>query len=160
VCWHAACISIGRTENKKQFEKRGERMIGILLLTHEDFGTAMLKSAELIVGQFPQVSAIGLNRGDDIAVFSQKVEGAIQEMDTGDGVLVFVDLFGASPYNATALASSRIKQQFRCITGISFPMVLESLTMRETCSLEELTERCMESGKDGIKELFSELQRV
>ena len=39
-------------------------MIGILLLTHENFGAAMLKSAELIVGGLEQVRAIGLNRGE------------------------------------------------------------------------------------------------
>ena len=132
-------------------------MIGILLLTHENFGAAMLKSAELIVGGLEQVRAIGLNRGDDITVFSERVRDAIESMDTGDGVLVFVDLFGASPYNATALVSTGIEQKFRCVAGISFPMVLEALTMRESCPLNELTDNCMNAGKDGIKELFSEM---
>lgn len=135
-------------------------MIGVLLLTHENFGAAILKSAELIVGEPKQTRAIGLNRGDDIAAFSAEVKTAIAALDEGEGVLVFVDLFGASPYNATALASANLQVKFRCIAGFSFPMVLEALTMRENYSLEELTENCMAAGQNGIKELFEEIGRL
>lgn len=140
--------------------ERGGSMIGILLLTHENFGAAILKSAELIVGEPKQAQAIGLNRGDDIAAFSGKVKTAIQRLDGGDGVLVFVDLFGASPYNATALASANLQTKFRCIAGFSFPMVLEALTMRENSLLDELTAHCMAAGQNGMKELFEEIGRL
>lgn len=135
-------------------------MVGVLLLTHENFGEAVLKSAALIIGEPKQTRAIGLNRGDDIAAFSSEVKTAIADLDEGDGVLVFVDLFGASPYNATALASANLQVKFRCIAGFSFPMVLEALTMRENGSLEELTENCIAAGQNGIKELFEEIGRL
>lgn len=135
-------------------------MIGILLLTHEDFGAAMLKSANLIVGHFEQTLAIGLNRGDDITAFADCVKDAIQKLDTGEGVLVFVDLFGASPYNATAIASQNIENEFYCVTGLSFPMLLEALTMRATYDLETLMQNCMEIGLSGIKELFFEMGKL
>ncbi len=135
----------------------GDKMIGILLLTHEDFGAGMIKSAELIVGNVQHTLSLGLHRGDDIATFKLKVQTAIMELDEGGGVLVFVDLFGASPYNATAMASQNIKPKFRCITGLSFPMLLEALTMRGNYELVELTTHCMQVGVDGVKELFSEM---
>ncbi len=138
----------------------GIYLINILLLTHEDFGKAMLKSAELVLGSVDGVESLGLHRGDDIVEFCSKINKKIEELNQGDGVLVFVDLFGASPYNAAAMASSEAKVPYKCITGLSFPMLLEALTMRSSYNLDELAEHCMESGKDGIKELFKELSSM
>lgn len=135
-------------------------MISILVLTHEDFGAGMLKSASLIVGELKNCLSLGLNRGDDITAFGRKVQQEIEKIDAGNGVLVFVDLFGASPYNVMAIASAQIKNKFRCISGVSFPMLLEALTMRETYGLDQLTEHCMEVGAEAIKELFTEIERM
>lgn len=137
-------------------------MIGILVLTHEDFGGAMLQSAELIAGDLDRCQAVGLYRGDDIAAFGGKVKQAIEAMDDGDGVLVFADLFGASPYNATALASAELKRPFKCVAGFSFPMLLEAMTARRTrgLGLDELARQCMLAGREGIRELFSEMNEA
>ncbi|MDQ0204600.1 PTS sugar transporter subunit IIA [Pectinatus haikarae] len=132
-------------------------MIAVLLLTHEDFGKAMLKSAELVLGTVERVKTLGLHRGDDITEFCGKVKNEIEELDQKEGVLVFADLFGASPYNAAAIASSSINVPYKCITGLSFPMLLEALTMRSSYDLSGLTEHCIKSGREGIKELFEEL---
>ncbi|WP_196593420.1 PTS sugar transporter subunit IIA [Pectinatus sottacetonis] len=135
-------------------------MIGILLLTHEDFGKAMLKSAELVLGTVDRVKTLGLHRGDDIEKFCDSVKNEIELLNQNDGVLVFTDLFGASPYNAAAIASSKIKVPYKCITGLNFPMLLEALTMRNNYKLSALTKFCIESGKTGIKELFNELSKI
>jgi PTS system mannose-specific IIA component len=133
-------------------------MIGILVITHENFGEAALKTAELILGKQEEALALGCHRGDSIEEFCEKVNVAIQKLDTGKGVLVFADLYGASPYNIAAKASNTINSKFRCITGFSLPMVIEAFSMREMCELEELTDKCMETGHLGIKELFKEIE--
>ena len=133
-------------------------MIGILVVTHENFGEAALKTAELILGKQEEALALGCYRGDSIEAFCEKVNSAIQELDTGMGVLVFADLYGASPYNITAKASNTINSKFRCIAGFSLPMVIEAFSMREVYGLDELTDKCMENGLNGIKELFNEIE--
>lgn len=135
-------------------------MLGILILSHENFGAAMIKSAELIMGRQEQVLAIGLHRGDSIESFREHVIKALQDLDSGKGVLVFTDLFGASPYNVAAMASTVANNSFRCITGFGLPMILEALTFRETDDLDELTGKCMEAGSSGIKELFEEMEAL
>lgn len=135
-------------------------MIALLLLTHEDFGKAMVKSAELVLGTMEKVETLGLHRGDDITDFCQKVRNKIEELDEGDGVLVFADLFGASPYNAAAMASMNMQVKYKCITGLNFSMLLEAATMRSNYDLQKLTKYCMQSGKEGIKELFEELSTI
>ena len=134
-------------------------MIGVLVATHGDFGRELLKSAELIVGQQDQTLALGLHHGDGIEAFSEKVGAAINLLGKEDGVLVFVDLFGASPYNVAALNSTKIVgSTFRCVTGVSLPMILVAMTMRNSCGLDELAGQCMEAGISGIKELFTEIK--
>jgi PTS system mannose-specific IIA component len=150
-CWHSSCNIIYTKE-------RSVVMIGILLVTHEEFGEAALKTAELILGKQEEAFALGCHRGDSIEEFCENVKSSIEKLDTGKGVLVFADLYGASPYNIAAKASNTSNSKFRCITGFSLPMVIEAFSMRETCELEELTDKCMETGLLGIKELFKEIE--
>lgn len=133
-------------------------MIGILIVTHENFAEAALKTAELILGKQERAVALGCYRGDSIEDFCEKVKVAIQTLDTGKGVLVFADLFGASPYNVVAKASNASQSKIRCIAGLSLPMVLEALSMRDTYELDELSNQCMATGQLGIKELFKEME--
>lgn len=136
-------------------------MIGILVATHGKFAEEILKSAELIVGKQDQTLALGLHHGDSIEEFGEKVKEGIQSLEKGNGVLVFVDLFGASPYNAAALSSNKlVNSKFRCVTGVSLPMILEALTMRGVYELDQLTDHCMEVGTKGIKELFKEMDKL
>ncbi|QAT39146.1 PTS sugar transporter subunit IIA [Clostridium sp. JN-9] len=133
-------------------------MIGVLIATHGDFGKEILKSSELILGKQDHTLTLSLNYGDSIEKFGEQIVNAIQSLENGSGVLVFTDLLGASPYNATALNSNKVNNaRFRCICGVNLPMVLEALTMRNNYDLDKLTEQCMEAGMSGIKELFQEL---
>lgn len=133
-------------------------MIGILVVTHENFGEAALQTAQLILGKQEKALALGCYRGDSIEAFCEKVNAAIQALDTGMGVLVFADLFGASPYNNTAKVSSTITSNFRCIAGFSLPMIIEAFNMRESYGLDELTNVCIQTGITGIRELFKEIK--
>ena len=69
-------------------------------------------------------------------------------MDQGNGVLVLADLFGGSPFNATASNMKNLK--FKCLTGMNLPMLLEALISKEDGDLKELTVKCDEAGKEGI----------
>lgn len=134
-------------------------MIGILVITHGNLAEEILKTAQLIVGKQERVLYLGLHYGDSIEEFSVKVKDTISSLDDGDGVLVFSDLFGASPYNAAAFSAGKIESsKFRCITGVNLPMLLEALTTRDECNLESLTEACMTCGIQGIKELFDQIK--
>lgn len=136
-------------------------MIGILLVTHGKFSEEILKSAELIIGKQEKILTLGLQHGDSIDVLGDKVEESIKFLESDQGVLVLVDLFGGSPYNVVALNSNKIGNiNFRCISGVNLPMLLEAISMRESYDLDELTEHCMEAGSIGIKELFKEINSL
>ncbi|WP_416175611.1 PTS sugar transporter subunit IIA [Clostridium sp.] len=134
-------------------------MIGILVITHGNFAAEILKTVELIIGKQNQTVSLGLQYNDSIEEFRLKVKDTIVSLDKGDGVLIFTDLFGASPYNAAAFSANKVKNtKFRCITGVNLPMLLEAFTTRDVCNLDDLTESCIKCGSQGIKELFHEIK--
>jgi len=133
-------------------------LIGILLITHGDFAKGLKNSTELIIGQNDKFETMGLYHGDSIDEFGEKVLESIIELDSGDGTLVFSDLYCASPFNVTATNSKNLKEHnYRSISGVNLPMLIEALTMRDNMDLDEITDHVMNCGKEGIKELFKEI---
>lgn len=135
-------------------------MIGLLLVSHGKMADGMVDSVKLIMGEQENVASISLVAGEDFEKFKETVSDKIYDLDNGDGVLVYVDLFGASPYNATMLSLQDIHAnsvQVRVLTGMNLPMILEILAMREFTSLADLAQLAVQSGRDGIQEPVSDL---
>ena len=134
-------------------------MIGILLVTHGDFADGIKNSTELIVGKSEKFTALGLYQGDSIEDFNKKVLNYAIELDDGNGVLVFSDLYCATPFNSTVVNNTRLKgHDYRSISGVNLPMLIEALTCRDNMNLEELSEYVMDIGRNGIKELIKEMR--
>ncbi|MCF1684245.1 PTS sugar transporter subunit IIA [Tetragenococcus halophilus] len=131
-------------------------MIGILILTHGELAKGFLSALKLISGSERQIEGIGLFHETDIGEYKETVEEKIKDMDQGEGVLVFCDIFGASPYNVTAQNFKSLKDivRYRAVTGVSLPMIIEAVYCRENMSLDALAQHVQQMGKEGIKELF------
>lgn len=134
-------------------------MVSILILTHGQFAEGVLNGAEVILGKQENTKALGLYPGDSIDEFKEKVFDSIKELGSKEGVLIFTDLFGASPYNVVALNKNNIKSiKARCITGVNLPMLLEAFSNRMFSEIDCIVEKCMKTGNEGIKELFTEFE--
>lgn len=129
-------------------------MVGVLILTHGKLADGLKNSVEMIMGQNESFNTLGLYEGDDFAEFKEKVLEQICELDSGEGVIVLVDLFGASPYNSVMFNYQEIKRReknIRLITGVNLPMVIESLNARNYTSIDKLYEEVMQMGVNNIK---------
>lgn len=138
-------------------DRKADEMISILLLTHGGLANGFISALNLIVGEVEKIDVLELYHGKSIEEYREEVKKKIQELDDGSGVLVFCDIFGASPYNTTAHAYKELrgKVDYRSITGINLPMIIEATSAREIMNLDELNEHIQHIGKDGIKELFT-----
>ena len=67
-------------------------MVGIVLASHGGMAKGMLESAEMIMGEQEQIQALALNPQDDPLSLSEKMKEAAKAVDTGDGVILLVDL--------------------------------------------------------------------
>ena len=135
-------------------------MIGIVVLSHAQMAKGMQSATDLIIGHQSQYEARGYQEGQDYDEFVRQVAEAISTVNAGDGVLVLCDLFGASPYNSVAKNMSQLRGDgvnVRVVTGVSLPMLIEALTMREGMSLEELYKDVIQVAKEGMVEMLESL---
>jgi mannose PTS system EIIA component len=123
-------------------------VIGVLLISHGAIGETLLASAEAILGKKQaQVSALGVSRSDDPDKVLARARGLAAKLDSGAGLLVLTDMFGATPCNVAArlLADGRIEG----VSGVSLPMLVRVLSGRNG-SLPAAVQRALSGGAEGV----------
>ena len=129
-------------------------MIGVLLVTHGEIGTALLGSASQILGGAPaQVATLSVWRQDDPDDLVLRARELVEQIDSGDGVLVLTDIFGATPGNVV----SRLLQDdhIEGVSGVSLPMLLRVVTGRNG-SLSAAVKRAVSGGSEGVVHMNSD----
>jgi len=117
----------------------------------------MMDAARMIVGEMEGVVSVSLKEMDAVEDLMGRIETAIKEVEKGDGVLILVDAFGASPFNASArLAMDR--EDIEVITGMNLPMLLELAVQREGQNLAAVTQIALEAGTTSIRTLSQTLK--
>lgn len=124
-------------------------MKGIILSSHGKLAEGMMDTINLFSDHPQQIETVCLLPGDEIATFKNRLETAIQNVDTGDGAIIFCDLLFGTPCNTSALIYKTIedKDNITIITGMNLPMILEYLGSRE---LGMDDKALIEIGKNGI----------
>ena len=129
-------------------------MIGVLIVSHGDIGTALLTSASQILGGAPtQVLTLSVWRQDDPDDLILRGQELLEQLDAGDGVLVLTDIFGATPGNVVSrlLNDGRVEG----VSGVSLPMLLRVLTGRNG-SLAGAVQRALSGGAEGVVHMNSD----
>ena len=132
-------------------------MIYFLIVTHGDFGAYLLEAAEGIAGQAASgTRALSLSNRWGIQEIRDKLQKAVQEMASPDGLILLTDMLGGTPAN-TALSLVQNQDKIRVLTGLNLYMLISGLTHRKDLSLEDLAQKMLEDGKKSIldaKSLF------
>ena len=120
-------------------------MKGILLLSHGELANGIMNSVSFFFGdEIEQLDALILKQDDDATKFGERIYEAVTKLDTGEGVVILVDLFGGTPCNQSAYV---LKDNIDIITGLNLPLLMECLSMRMQGEFdaEELVSRGKES---------------
>jgi PTS system ascorbate-specific IIA component len=122
---------------------------GILLLTHEEIGRALIAAAQHVMPRLPcQLDALEIGGCDDPDAVLASAARAAGALDHGGGVLVLSDLYGGTPCNiANKLAHKGVRA--RCVSGLNLPMLLRVLNYADK-PLDELAEVAASGGRSGI----------
>ena len=129
-------------------------MIGILVLTHEDLGDHLIRCASHVVGMKPpQLMHLGVFIQDDPDAVLAKARALVEQLDSGDGVLILSDILGATPCNI----ASRLVQPGRveCLAGANLPMLVRVLTYRNE-PLPVVVEKGLGGGQYGVIHINAE----
>ncbi len=126
---------------------QSDNQVGIIIVAHGDYGTATLRTAELILGPIEDCVSISVDVAQDVSEAVQRLEDAAFRLDKGAGVIILTDMFGGTPTNLSL--SLLTKHTVEVVTGVNLPMLIKVFSSR-TKTLEELAAIAGEAGKSGI----------
>lgn len=128
----------------------------IIIVSHGTFAQAMKDTARMIVGEVQDVYAFGIVSGEKLELFDEKIETVLREAkEKGEEVFVFSDMFFGTPFNTMV----RLMKTYDVYhyTGISMPVLLECLTLKDSMNAEELKAHIEEISTDtfmNVNEFF------
>lgn len=125
-------------------------MIGFILTGHAQFSNGLASAIDMVAGDQPAFQIVPFD-GAQAATYGDDLRGAISAMrEETDGVLVFVDLLGGTPFNQAMMISQDIAD-VEVVTGTNLPMLIELLLTRGAGStLTELADQAVAVGQAGI----------
>lgn len=126
-------------------------MIGLILVTHGRLGEEMLVCAEGIVGRQSHVRALGLGPDDTPAHFEKKLQAALEELHSPDGILVLSDMLGGTPCNVCLRQIRDSRFNFEVVTGLSLPMMISALSNRKSMALPALAQKLVDDAPRGAQ---------
>ena len=108
-------------------------MIGILLVTHGEIGKSLIDCAAHILDKYSDI-----------------IQKKIQNLDSGHGVLIMTDIYGATPCN---LLNKFIEEnKVQVVTGINLPMLIKAISDRKD-NINTLINDSIECAKKNIKKI-------
>jgi mannose PTS system EIIA component len=128
-------------------------MIGLFLLTHSTYGESLIQCACHVLNKRPpQIAQLGLTAQDDPLDALPLARQLLGCVDTGEGVLILTDVFGATPANLALklLEPGRVE----ALAGVNLPMLLRALTYREK-DMATLIAKSLAGGRDGVINMLS-----
>ena len=124
-------------------------MTGILIVTHQRLGEALIEAAQFVLGFHPEnVSAVSIDLNEPAEVLREKIKSGIKSVKSDNGVLILTDMFGGSPSN---LSYSFLEEgRVEVLSGVNLPILLKAIRARQDMSLSDLTREVEAFGKKSI----------
>ncbi len=123
--------------------------VGILLVTHEGAATPFAPLVQRLLGRvLLRIEQFELPFDADLEAVLPQASAALRRADSGDGVLILTDLYGASPSNLAAQLT-QLGTPARRVAGLNLPMLLRACNYPDQ-SLDELALTAVSGGKTGV----------
>lgn len=130
-------------------------MIGIIIATHGKMSNGIVSAADLIIGSTENIKTLNLFQEDDVQELNKKFLKDIKAVDQNEGVIIFVDLAGASLYNQAVLAVNSLtdeqQKKIHVIAGVNLPMVIDAINQRMIgSSIQDAVASVINEAQQGI----------
>lgn len=123
-------------------------MTGILLVTHNGLGDSFVDCVRHVLGKVPpNLKVLSVLAGDDPQQKLLEGQALIKQLDTGGGVLLLADVFGATPSNIGRQLCHA--DSVTGVAGLNLPMLLRVVCSTDK-SLPELAELAVDGGRECI----------
>jgi PTS system ascorbate-specific IIA component len=123
-------------------------MIGILIIAHDTLPESLVKAVTHVLGTRPaQFETLSVTIADDPFDLLPVARERVRQLDTGTGVLIFSDIYGATPCNLAAklLMPGRVE----VVAGVNLPMLVRAFTYRAK-GMDTMITKAVSGGRDGV----------
>ena len=123
-------------------------MIGILIIAHGSLGESLIHCVSHVLGkQPPQLAHFAVGTNDDPSDLYPQAQQMVKVLNTGSGVLILSDMYGASPCNLVAKLLT--PGQIEGVAGVNLPMLVRVLNYRDK-PIKTCLEKAISGGRDGV----------
>lgn len=123
-------------------------MIGVLIVAHDTLPDSLVKAVTHVLGtRPPQFETFPVSADDDPFDLLPAARDVVRKLDIGDGVLIFSDIYGATPCNL----AGKLQQPGRVelIAGVNLPMLVRAFTYRAR-GMDTMITKAISGGRDGV----------
>lgn len=123
-------------------------MIGILIVAHGKLGESLVDAVTHVLGMRPpQFDVFPVAAADDPLTLLPKARELVASLDTGDGVAILSDIYGATPCNLAAKLADAGRVEV--IAGVSLPMLVRAFTYRMK-GMDTFIKKAVSGGCEGV----------
>lgn len=123
-------------------------MIGVLIIAHDSIGESLVRAVTHVLGaRPPQFEVLSVAATDDPVLLLPLAREQASKLDSGEGVVIFSDLYGATPCNLAMrlVAPGRVE----CVTGVNLPMLVRAFTYRSR-DMATMVTKAISGGCEGV----------
>ncbi len=131
-------------------------MIAVILSGHGGFASGIEKAIHQVIGEQQQFIALDFPEESTTQQLEAQMRQAIQEIDSGEGIVFLTDLLGGTPFRTASLLSQE-RDDIQVVTGTNLQMAAEMLLERDELKLIEFRDQAIECGHRGITSLAAEM---
>jgi len=127
-------------------------MVGVVLVGHGRTASELLHAATGICGDDGLDGVIAVDAGQgETPRLGQELCDVIAKADQGRGVMVLVDLWGASPCTCARREALAAKHRTATLSGLNLAMLLKLAAIDRTrLDPHEVAEACADSGRRAV----------
>jgi PTS system mannose-specific IIA component len=126
----------------------GSCMIGMVLVTHGALAVEFKSALEHVVGPQDQCQTIAIGPDDDMEERRNDILAAVDDADTGQGVIILTDMFGGTPSNlAISVMQNR---EVEVIAGVNLPMLVKLARVRTDQTIKDAVRIAQDAGRKYI----------
>jgi PTS system ascorbate-specific IIA component len=126
-------------------------MIGVLIIGHDTLPASLAAAVTHVLGARPaQFEVLPVDCNDDPLDVLPRARAAVASLDTGEGVLIFSDIYGATPCN---LVGKLIDPgHVEAVAGVNLPMLVRAFTYRAK-GMDTMIKKAVSGGCEGVLHL-------
>ncbi len=124
-------------------------MVGVLILAHGGWAPELLAAARVISGDLETFEALPLEWTDGFDEARGKVSKVLARFDDRQGVLIFTDILGGTPFNVAM--AFRQPGRIEIVSGVNLPMVVRlGCLLKDDMALGDLASWIRDKGRSSI----------